>query len=214
MVCLCQGCRVKGLMGDILAMPGRSVFPLLIWLLVALGGCSGIRYSEVAPAARDFHPRAIALLSLDVVPQEEARAVLDRLVTKKLTDKGHFQKVLSADIVQGLFLKDETLRQEAAAYLGKLEAVNFSDSDLSREIGRKLGVDALLLVNLDYWYYTKEAGKNAAKVGMWLRLINAESGLIIWKAGHDLAPDYVFMKPDLSSIAADVVKQMIGAMPH
>lgn len=195
-------------------MPGRSIFPLLIWLLIALGGCSGIRYSEVAPAARDFHPRTIALLSLDVVVQEEARAALDRLVTNKLTEKRYFQKVLSAETVQGLFLKDEKLRQEAAAYLGKLEAVNFSDSDLSRKIGKSLGVDALLLVDLDYWYYTKEAGRNVAKVGMGMRLVNAESGLVIWKAGHGLAPDYVFMKPDLSSIAAEVVKQMIGAMPH
>src|SRR3990172_3289794 len=79
-----HGCRVKGLAGDILAMPRRCIFFLAIWLVITLGGCGGIRYSQVAPESRDFHPRAIALLSLDVVGQEEARAVLDRLITDKL----------------------------------------------------------------------------------------------------------------------------------
>ena len=91
--------------------------------------------------------------------------------------------------------------------------------NLSRKIREIIGVDAFLLINVNHWYYTKEtdkkeADKNVAKVGLSMRLINADNGLTIWKAGDDLASEYVFLKPELSSIAAEVVARMIGAMPH
>lgn len=197
-----------------MAIPRLCIFFLATWLIITLGGCGDIRFSQIEPGARDFHPQALALLSLDVVGHEEARAVVDRLITDGLTDKKYYKKVLSAQAVYSLSQKDEALRTATAAYLGKLEAVNFSDSDLSRKIGGILGVDVFLLVNIDYWYYTREADKNVAKVGLSMRLINADNGFMIWKAGHDLAPDYVIIKPELNSIAADVVGQMIGAMPH
>lgn len=211
---LYHGRRVKGRAGDVLAMPRYCLFPLAVWFALTFGGCGGIRYAQVAPESRDFHPQAIALLSLDVVGQEEARTVLDRLIVDALTKKGTFKKILSAETIQGLCQKDETLRQTTAAYLGKLEAVSFSDRDLSRKIAENIGADAFLLVDVDYWYYTKEANRNVAKVGLSMRLISADNGLLIWKAGHDLAPDYVFRQPELKGIAKDVVKRMIGAMPH
>jgi hypothetical protein len=92
--------------------------------------------------------------------------------------------------------------------------VNFSDPELSKEIGKIAGIDAFILVSVDYWYYTKEVDKNIAKVGLGIKMFDALTGALIWKAGHYLAEDYVFMKPDLSKIAGDVVKQMIGFMPH
>ncbi len=194
--------------------PQYRFLPIGVLLLLLLHGCGGLRFTQEAPEARDFHPRSVAILDLDMGGHEEAREVLDRLVTNELQDKEWFNPVVSAGAWQSLLKKDEGLRKSVEDYLGKLKAVNFSDSDLSKKIGRLAKVDAFLLVNVDYWYYTKAADKNVAKVGLGMKLINAETGVVVWKAGHDLASEYVFMKPELASVAKDVVKQMVSRMPH
>jgi len=192
-------------------LPFLPIGMLLIFLLY---GCAGIRFVQVAPEAQDFHPRSVAILALDMGGHEEAREVLDRIVTAELTAKKWFDPVVSAEALQSLLRKNEDLRKSVADYLGKLKAVNFSDSDLSRKIGKLAKVDAFLLVNVDYWYYTKEADKNVAKVGLGMKMINAETGVMVWKGGHDLAPEYMFLKPELASVARDVVKPMVRQLPH
>jgi hypothetical protein len=183
-------------------------------LVFMLCGCGSIRFSQLAPEAENFHPQAISLLSIDVGGHEEARETVDRVITGALTERKWFKRVLSAEMFQSLLKDNEALRKATSDYLAKLKAVNFSDSELSRKIGELALIDAFLLVNVDYWYYTKEAGKDVAKVGLGMKMINAKTGVLIWKAGHHLAPDYVFLKPELSSIASDVAKQMIRVMPH
>jgi hypothetical protein len=197
-----------------LAKLGRGFFSLAALLTFVLCGCGGIRFSQTAPEAGDFHPRSIALLSLDGGGYGESLVTLDRIITGELTDKGWFSNILSFQNIQGRIKEDEAFRKAVSAYLAKLKAVNFSDSELSRKIGDLAKVDAFLLVDVDYWYYTKEADKNLAKVGLGMKMINAGTGSLIWKAGHHLAPDYVFLKPELSAVAGDVVKQMLREMPH
>jgi hypothetical protein len=179
-----------------------------------LGGCGGIRFSQTAPEAEGFHPQTLALLALDVVGVEESRDVLDRIIVGELSDERQFKSFLSYQMMQRLLQENEPLRKTTTAYLAKLKAVNFSDSDLSKKIGELAGVDAFLLINVDYWYYTQEADKNVAKVGLSMKLINAATGVVIWKAGHDLAEKYMIMKPELSSVGRDVVRQMLRAMPR
>jgi hypothetical protein len=202
------------LAGDILATPKQRVFSLGMLLILILGGCGGIRFSQIAPEAEGFHPQTLALLTLDVVGVEESREVLDRIVAGELSDERQFKSFLSYQMMQRLLQENEPLRKTTVAYLAKLKAVNFSDSDLSKKIGELAGVDAFLLVNVDYWYYTREADKNVAKVGLSMKLINTTTGVVIWKAGHDLAEKYVIMKPELSSVARNVVRQMLRAMPR
>lgn len=197
-----------------MARPGLCFFYLAMLLIPVLGGCGGIRFSQVAPEAKDFHPRSVALLSLDVGGYEDAREVVDGIIAGELAGKNWFHTVVSAQKFQNLLQGSEDLRKAAADYLAKLKMVNFSDPELSREIGKMAGIDVFVVVSVDYWYYTKEGDKNIAKVGLGIRMINADTGALIWKAGHYLVVDYVFRKPDLSSVARDVVKQMIRFMPH
>ncbi|HLE19000.1 MAG TPA: hypothetical protein VI728_12035 [Syntrophales bacterium] len=195
-----------------MSIPRHGFFFLAALLLLC--GCGGIRFSQVAPEAKDFHPQSIALLSLDMGGREEVREALDQIITGELTDRKWFRSVLSAKIVNGLLRDNEALRKATSEYLAKLTAVNFSDGELSGKIGKLAGIDAFLFVNVDYWYYTKEADKNLAKVGLGMKMINAKTGALIWKAVHHLAPDYHFLKPELNAVARDVVKQMVGVMPH
>ena len=195
-----------------MTIPRYRVFSLGMLLILMLGGCGGIRFSQIAPEAEGFHPQTLALLALDVVGVEESREALDRIIAGELSDERQFKSFLSYQMMQRLLQENEPLRKITTAYLAKLKAVNFSDSDLSNKIGELAGVDAFLLINVDYWYYTQEADKNVAKVGLSMKLINAATGVVIWKAGHDLAEKYVIMKPELRSVARDVVRQMLRAM--
>jgi hypothetical protein len=206
--------HLKKLSGGVLGRPGLCFFYLAMLLIPVLGGCGGIRFSQVAPEAKDFRPQSVALLSLDVGGYEEVREVVDGLVASELAEKKWFRTVVSAQKFQNMLQDSEDLRKTAADYLAKLKTVNFSDPELSRKIGKMAGIDAFVVVSVDYWYYTKEGDKNIAKVGLGIKMIKADTGALIWKAGHNLARDYVFMKPDLSGIAGDVVKQMIRFMPH
>ena len=195
-----------------MAKPRHYIF--LLAALVVFFGCSGIRFSHLSPEAQDFHPQSMAIFDIGAGGYEEAREAVDRIVTDELTAKGWFQKVLSVQAVQGLFKENEVLRKASADYLAKFNAVNFSDPELSKKISEEARIDALLLVNIDYWYYTKEEGQNVAKVGLGMRMIEAKTGALIWKAMHHLSADYRFSKPELKSVATDVVKQMVGVMPH
>ncbi len=197
-----------------MAKPKQWFFSLGILLIFTLCGCGGIRFSQTAPEAEGFHPQAVALLALDVVGFEESREALDRIVAGELGDGKRYRNFLSYQQLQSLLQENEPLRKATTDYLAKLKAVNFSDSDLSKKIGELAGVDAFLLVGVDYWYYTQEADKNVAKVGLGMKLINAATGAVTWKAGHDLTEQYVFMKPDLGDVARNVVRQMFRVMPR
>ena len=190
------------------------LFPLIMLLLLALVGCAGIRYSHVAPEAKDFHPKRIGVLPADVGTYEEARGIVDQIVAGVLVDKKWFTDVVAADEMNNRIKSSEVHQKVFVDYISKLRAVNFSDPDLSRKLGEMTKVDAFLLVNVDYWNYTIESGDKVAKVVMGIKMIDAASGKIMWNAGHQKVDDYILMKPALPDVAKRLVKSMIKEMPH
>lgn len=205
---------MKNLTRGIFSRTELCFFCLAMLLLPIFGGCGGIRYSDVTPEAKDFHPRSVAVLSVDTGGFEDARDVVDKIIVSKITGKSWFRNVVSEQKFRMLLESNEDLLKTTADYLAKLKTVNFSDPELSRKIGKMAGIDAFVLVSVDYWYYTKEGDKNIAKVGLGMRMINADTGALIWNAVHYLTADYVIIKPNLTGMAEDVVKQMIRHMPH
>ena len=194
----------------------RRVFivSLVILLFVTLFGCGGLRYSQVAPEAKNFHPKAVGVLPVDVGTYEEARGVIDQVIAGVLVDTQWFTDVVAADTISNQLQSNEELRKVYLDYISKLKAVNFSDPEMSKKIGEISKVDAFLVINVDYWNYTKENEKKVAKVGIGIKMIDASSGKILWKAGHHEAEDYTFFKPKLPDVAKDLVKKMIKEMPH
>jgi hypothetical protein len=186
----------------------------MMLLLLALVGCAGIRYSQVAPEAKDFHPKRIGVLPADVGTYEEARGVIDQIIAGVLIDTKWFTDVVAADVISKQMQSSDELRKVFLDYISKLRAVNYSDPDLSRKLGEMVKVDAFLLVNVDYWNYTKENDDKVAKVVMGVKLIDAASGKMIWNAGHHEVAAYILMKPALPDVAKSLVKRMIKEMPH
>jgi hypothetical protein len=183
-------------------------------LFLGILGCGGLRYSEVSPEARDFHPRRVAVLPADTRAFAGAKGDVDRLVAEVLSEQKWFDAVVGGEAIERRIASDETFRQVVTDYLAKLGNVNFSDPALSGRLGELTGAEAFLLVRVDYWNYTTEADDKIGKVGLTVRMVEAKTGKILWTAVHHRISKYVIIKPDLPDVARALIREMIGYMPH
>jgi hypothetical protein len=198
-------------------MTGRSLRMLLISAVLAflLAGCAAnLRYSQVAPEAKDFKPKKVAVFPVDAGMYPETGGVVEKILAGVLADKGWFDNVVSADAVRKLIDTREDFRKAYTDYSMKLKTVSFSDPDLSKSIGSMIPADAFLLVNVDYWNYTVQGNDKVARVGLSMKLIDAANGGIVWKVAHEEVREYTFFKPDLADVARSLVKDVISQMPH
>lgn len=187
----------------------------LILLMMSLMACGGLRFSQVMPEAKDFHPKTIAIFPVDVAGNnEEARGSVEQIVAGVLAEKKLFTEIIDTESLNRQMMANEELRKAMVDYLAKLKTVNFSDSELSNKIGQLAKTEAFLLVTVDNWNYTVEKGDKVAKVSLGMKLYDAATGKIMWKAGHQIADSYVLIKPDLPKVARNVAKEMVEYMPH
>jgi len=192
---------------------------LLTAMILSIVACGGsIRYEERDPDLKDFHPRTIGLLYVDTGTYGEARGVIDEIIIADLIDRHWFAAVLTSDALKNQLKNDQELQKTVADYLLKLNTVNYSDPALSRQIGDSLKIEAFLIVTVDSWNYATEqrdkASQDVAKAGLNMKLIEAATGRIAWKAGDSIVKEYTFLKPALKDVGKNVVNAMIGAMPH
>jgi hypothetical protein len=191
-----------------------GVASFIVLFVFSLAACGGLRYSQVDADAKNFHPKRIGVLPIDVGTYEEARGTADLIVAGVLAEKKWFDDVVAADTMKGLLVSNEEFRQAVLDYTTKLKTVNYSDADLSRKIGEIAKVDAFLVVNIDYWFYTKENDKKIGKVGLGVKMVEASTGKMMWKAGHHLDEGYSLFKPALPDVARKLAKQLLDEMPH
>ena len=187
---------------------------ILTILLLGLLGCGGLRYSQVAPEAKDFHPQRIAVLPADTTAFPEAKASIDRVFAEVLAEQKWFTDIVGGEAIGRRLETDAELRQTVTEYLAKLRNVSYSDPELSGRIGALTRTEALLLVRVDYWNYTTEDDTKVGKVGISITMIEAKTGKTIWRAVHNRASDYMIIKPDLPDVARSLLREMIGHMPH
>jgi hypothetical protein len=195
-------------------MKKTGVALLIVLFILGLIACGGLRYSQVDADAKNFHPKRIGVLPVDVGTYEEARGIADLIVAGALAEKKWFEDVVGADTMKGLLVANEDFRKTVLDYTVKLKTVNFSDPDLSKKIGETAKVDAFLIVNIDYWSYKIENDKKIAKVGFGIKMVEASTGKIMWKAGHHLDESYKIFKPALPDVAKKLIKQLLDEMPH
>lgn len=187
----------------------------LILLIMSLAACGSLRFAQVMPEAKDFHPQSIAVFPVAIVgSNEEAKSSLGPIVTEVLADKKWFTNVVNTEKINRQPLANEELGAAITDFTSKLQTVNFSDPELSKKIGELAKVDAFLLVSVDIWNYTVEKEDNIAVVSLGMKLYEAATGKLMWKAGHQVAEDYILLKPALPNVARNVVKEMVREMPH
>jgi hypothetical protein len=199
-----------------MSMTGRilRVVILLSAAFLFVGCGANLRYSQAVPEAQDFHPKRIAAFPADPGTYPDTGGAVDRIVSAVLVDKGWFADVASAEAVKRLLGTNEDFKKAYTEYLLKLKTVSFSDPDLSKRLSETIPTEAFLLVNVEYWNYTVENDNKLAKVGLGMRLVNAATGKVMWRAAHEEAREYKFFKPELPDVAKSLVKDMISGMPH
>jgi hypothetical protein len=186
----------------------------IIFLVLLLAGCGGLRYSEVSPDAANFHPKTIAVLPADVTIFPETEGIVDRLFVEVLNERKWFTTINGGQEIVELLGKDEIFRNAVTEYLAKRANVSFSDPELSRKIGSFTKSEAFLIPHVDYWNYTTEGDKKVAKAGISITMVEAATGKTVWNATHSIAKEYLVFKPDISKIAKDLIYEMIAMMPH
>lgn len=188
-------------------------FVLVISILCFIA-CGGVRFSQLDPEAIAYHPKQIAVFPADVGSYEEARDPIEQIVPNELTATKWFDSIIDTAALNQQMQADVELRQAMTDYLSKLKTLNYSDPALSGKIGQLTKTDAFLLATVDQWNYTVVKDKNLAKASIGLKLIDAETGKIMWKAGHNMTESYVLLKPELSKVARSVVRVLVKKMPH
>jgi hypothetical protein len=187
---------------------------IIAFLFLGITGCGSLRYSEIAPDARDFHPQRIAVLPADTTAFPAAKGDVDRLFAEVLNEKKWFTDVVGGEAIARRMEADAELRQAGEQYLGKLRNVHYSDPELSSKIGALTRTEAFLLVRVDYWNYLTENDKKLCKVSLSIEMVEAKTGKTMWTAVHNRASDYLIVKPDLPDVARGLIQEMIGYMPH
>ena len=191
-------------------------FVLLTFVLTTIA-CGGLRFTQLAPEANDFHPKKVAVLPIEMVRPEgikEVKSEVEKNIEGALIEKKWLASVMGAESFNNQLLANEELNKAMTEYLSKLQTVNFSDPELSKKIGELLKVDAFLMVSVDSWDYIVVKDDKKAFVGMTMKLYEASTGKLMWKAGYDIKENYILIKPDLTKVARDVTRKLIAYMPH
>ena len=189
---------------------------LMIFVLTTIA-CSGLRFSQLAPEAKDFHPQKVAVFPVEMLNSEKtkgAKGVVEQIIAGSLVEKKWFANIMDTESLNSQLLANEELHKAMTEYFSKLQTVNFSDPELSKKIGELAKVDAFLLVSVDGWDYTIQKDEKVAMVGMTMKLYEASTGKLMWKAGYDIKESYIVIKPTLPEVARDVIRKMIVSMPH
>ena len=195
-------------------MKGVFARSVVLFAVLAIIACGGLRYSQLDPAAGNYHPGRIAVFPADVGPHQEASPAVEQIAADILVQKKWFKGVLDVASLAELSAADNELGKAMTDYLSKLQTLSYSDPVLSQKIGELAKTDAFLLISVDYWNYYLKKDKNSGKVSLGLRLVDAPTGRIMWKAGHDKEEAYSFFQPKLDGIARSVLKTMFNEMPH
>lgn len=186
----------------------------IVALLFAITDCSGIKFSQISPEAKNFHPKTIAVLPATVGEHESARDIVDTVVSKKLAESHWFANVVDAMTIKSQIATSEELSSNLQSYIQKVNTLGVSDPAISARLKDALNSDALLLTYVTSWGYGRSEGNKIARVGLGLKLIDASKGTIIWKANHEQVEEYWALKPNLEKMAGKLIAVLMKEMPH
>jgi hypothetical protein len=183
-------------------------------LSLAVLGCGELRYSEVSPDARNFHPRRVAILPADATAFAAAKGDIDRLFAEALRDQNWFAGVVGGDEIGRRLESDEAFGKIVRDNIAWFANFSFFDPGLSGKLGEMAGAEAFITVRVDYWNYTTLDDERVAKVSLTVTLVEAKTGKTIWTARHHKISGAKIFKPALSGVARSLIREMVGYMPH
>lgn len=186
---------------------------LVLFTAVSLSGCGGLNFSQTSPEAKDFSPSSVAVLPATVGEHESSRSIIDEAVSKKLKETGAFEAVTDGSEVAQKLASSAEVANSMEGYIQKLNTLGISDAAASAKLGDSLQTDALFLTYVTSWGYGRQEGNKIARVGLGIRLVNASTGTVVWKANHELTEEYWMIKPDLAGLSEKLLSIMLKEIP-
>lgn len=165
------------------------------------------------PGAESFRPGSIAVLPPIIGDYEAAREPAQDVLISSLKKAHRYGRVMSRDEVNTAFQTSKEALSALVAYYSQLETTGLSDKEAAIKLGQLLHAEALFVVRVNAWEYTRSEGDSLAKVEFSLRLIEVKHGSIVWKARHQYTKGYIFFKPSIKNLAQDLSDYMIKHIP-
>ncbi len=186
---------------------------LLGLLPLVIAGCGGLQEVWEGPGAKMFRPQAIAVLPPMASQYDNAREDIQEVLSGALNRTANIERVVSPENVTDIFQGSKEAFDALVFYFSRLEMTGQSDKDSAVKLGKVLNVDSFLVVRVNSWEYTRKDDGKFGRVGLSLRLVDATTGITVWKARHEGAIEYIFNRPNLKDMAKELATEMIKAMP-
>ncbi len=188
----------------------RIFFLMIIFLAAVFAGCGAGSFFSASSEKGESSPGKVAVFPAEAMENAAAGAAVENILVELMA-------AAKSEVISPLILRPKLsggdLQRLAGEYIRKLSILNFSDPELSKKIGETLEIDAFLLPKVEYWGYSKkEDGKDIAKIGIGLILIEAKTGRVLWRAIKYESREYLLLKPALADVARDLLKKMVNEM--
>ncbi|MDO8723083.1 MAG: hypothetical protein Q7J31_12805 [Syntrophales bacterium] len=185
-------------------------------VMLIVSGCASINYNEIAPNANTFKPKVAVVLPAIKMPEgtdqevdKVAKAIYDAAVATK-----QFDRVIDPLTAKSQMSDNSELQDAVMSYTTKLRSLGVSDKESCRKIGEIYQADTIIVGEVSKWGHAKYADEKAGEVGIAIKMADAATGSVYWKAAHADKKTYSLFKPDLADMAADVSKKIFGFMPE
>ncbi len=191
----------------------RAMWGWIVLVTGILTGCGGLHETWEGPGAAAFHPTSIAVLPPIIGALEGSRDLAHEIVTNALKKSNRYPQVIEAEQVNGILINSIETREVFAGYLSLLETAGLSDKEAAAKLGLALRAEALFIVRVNAWEYSRAEGENVARVSMGFRLVDTKHGAIVWKGKLEKREGYIFLKPDIKDLASELSDEMIKLIP-
>ena len=185
-------------------------------VMLIVSGCASINYNEIAPNASTFKPKIAVVLPAIKMPEgadqevdKVAKAIYDAAVATK-----RFDRLIDPITAKSQMSDNSELQNAVMSFTTKLRSLGVSDKESCRKIGEIYQADTIIVGDVSKWGHVKYADEKAGEVGIAIKMVDAATGSVYWKADHADKKTYSLFKPDLADLAADVSKKIFGFMPE
>lgn len=183
--------------------------------IMFISSCASLNYNEVAPNAKDFKPTIAVVLPTVKMPEgtdpegeKVIKAIFDAAVATK-----RFERVLDPVGVKFLMVENNQLQDAVMNYMTKLRTLGVSDKESCKKIGELYRADTIIIGEVGKWGYATYGGDKTGEVSLAIKMVDASTGSVYWKASHAVQKTYSLFRPDLGNMASDLAKQIFEFMP-
>ncbi|BCA79347.1 lipoprotein [Desulfuromonas sp. AOP6] len=181
------------------------VFLLSVLLIVA--GCTTARHSFIEESFDPGYVQMVAVLPLENHSAEKFAAErLRDVVTTELLARRLFKVVEKGDLRR--FLREEVAEAETVSL----------DSTTAKRMGKALNIDAYLAGSVDDYSEIRNGSYSYPQVALTLRLVDVQTGRIIWQASgsargySSFGRIFGFSSPSVNEVSYRLVRDLLKTL--